>query len=176
MALPSVSMDPAQTEEVFLKLYDEQADSLFRHCYFRVSSRELAEDLTQESFMRVWKYLAEGNAVENPKALLYRVAGNLIIDYYRRKKETSLEVLAEGGYDPVGDTAVGILEEVEGKRVIELLAELEPQHREILTFRYVDHLELGEIADLTGQTENTVSVRIHRATEKLKTLFHHGTN
>lgn len=164
------------TEEIFLKLYDDFAEPLFRHCYFRVSSRELAEDLTQETFMRVWNYLAAGNIVDNPKALLYRIAGNLIIDHYRRKKEVSLDVLAEDGYDPVGAGADSILEQAESQKALELLEKLEPQYREILTLRYVSDLSITEIAEVINQSENVVSVRIHRGIEKLKTIFHHGTS
>lgn len=170
-------MDHRQyTEEAFLKLYDDLAEPLFRHCYFRVSSRELAEDLTQEAFMRIWSYLAAGNTVDNPKALLYRIAGNLIIDHYRRKKEVSLDVLAEDGYDPAGDGADSILDRAEGQKALELLEKLEPQYREILTLRYVSDLSITEIAEVVGQSENAVSVRIHRGIQKLKTIFHHGTN
>jgi RNA polymerase sigma-70 factor (ECF subfamily) len=163
-------------EQDFLRLYDELGEPLYRHCYFRVSSRELAEDLTQESFTRVWDYLASGKTVDNPKAFLYRIAGNLIIDHYRRKKESSLEVLAEDGYDPAGDDATSILDHAEGARALRLLEELEPQHREVLTLRYVDGMGLADIAKVIGQSENAVSVRIHRATDKLKTLFHHGSH
>lgn len=170
-------MDPQiDTEQAFLKLYDDHAESLFRHCYFRVSSRELAEDLTQEAFMRVWNYLAEGKTLDNPKAFLYRIAGNLIIDHYRHKKESSLDSLAEGGYDPAGDDADSILEYVSGKQALRLLEKLEPQYREILILRYVSDLSISDIAEVIGQTENVVSVRIHRGIQKLKHLFQHGTS
>jgi DNA-directed RNA polymerase specialized sigma24 family protein len=42
----------------FIALYDEMADQLFRHCYFKVSNRELALDLVQETFARTWEYIA----------------------------------------------------------------------------------------------------------------------
>jgi RNA polymerase sigma-70 factor, ECF subfamily len=164
------------TELAFLKLYDDLAEPLFRHCYFRVSSRELAEDLTQESFLRVWNYLAEGKTIDNPKAFLYRIAGNLIVDHYRRKKDSSLDALAEDGFDPSGDDASSILEYASGQQALKLLEKLEPTYREILTMRYVNDLSLTDIAEIVGQSENAVSVRIHRGIEKLKQLFNHGTH
>lgn len=169
-------MDQQTTEQIFLKLYDDFGEPLFRHCYFRVSSREIAEDITQESFMRVWNYLAAGNVIDKPKAFLYRVAGNLIVDHYRRKKETSLDALAEDGYDPAGEDANTILNYVSGQQALRLLEKLDPQYREILTLRYVNDLSLSEIADIAGQSENAVSVRIHRGIEKLKILFQHGSH
>ena len=162
-----------EMEQSFLKLYDEFAGPIFRHCYFRVSLRETAEDLTQESFMRVWNYLAKGKTVENPKAFLYHVAGNLIIDYYRKKKETSLDMLAEEGFNPTGDDASLIINNAEGQHTLSFIAKLEPIYREVLTMRYVDNLSLSEIAEIVGESENVVSVRIHRGIEKLKKLFHY---
>lgn len=163
-----------KTEKAFLELYDELAEPLFRHCYFRVSSREVAEDLVQESFMRMWNYVSEGKAVDNPRAFLYRVAGNLVIDHYRKKKETSLDTLADEGFDPVGTGAQEILDHADGAYATTLLEQLEPHAREVLVLRYVNGLSIGEIAEIIGESDNTVSVRIHRAIEKLKKLFHHG--
>jgi RNA polymerase sigma-70 factor (ECF subfamily) len=163
-----------ETEKLFLKLYDENAEALFRYCYFRVSSREIAEDLMQESFMRVWNYLAEGNTIDTPKAFLYRIASNLIIDHYRHKKEMSLDTLVEGGYDPVGEGASSITDFASAQHLLRLLDELDSQSREILTLRYVSDLSVTDIAKVIGQSENVVSVRIHRAIEKLKKLFQYG--
>lgn len=173
--LSSVTMEQKNsTETTFLKLYEEYSDPIYRHCYFRVSSETLAQDLTQESFMRVWNYLAEGKSIDNPKAFLYRIAGNLVIDYYRKKKETSLDMLAETGYDPVGENAETILTYVDGQHARELLSKLDDVSREVLVMRYISDLSIREIADSIGESENVVSVRIHRAIEKLKKIFNHG--
>ncbi|MDB5244628.1 MAG: polymerase sigma factor, sigma-70 family [Parcubacteria group bacterium] len=164
------------TETAFLKLHEEFADAIYRHCYYRVSSQSVAEDLTQESFMRVWDYLSSGKKVDNPKAFLYRIASNLVIDYYRKKKETSLDVLSEAGFDPAGEDEQSILTYAEGQVIPALLAKLEPDYREVLVMRYVDDLTIGEIAQAIGESDNVVSVRIHRGVAKLKTLFNHGTH
>ena len=163
-----------QIEQLFLKLYDEYAGPIFRHCYFRVSSRELAEDLTQESFMRTWNYLAEKNRIDNPKAFLYRVAENLVVDYYRKKKELSLDVLAESGFDPTGDDAESIVDYAAARHVREVMERLEPAHQEILVMRYIDDLSIRDIADIVDESDNVVSVRIHRALGRLKKLLTHG--
>lgn len=162
-----------ETEQSFLKLYDQFAEPLFRHCYFRVSSREIAEDLTQETFLRTWNYLVAGETIENSKAFLYRIAGNLIIDYYRKKKDASLDVLSENGFDPAGDDASSTLRFVEGQHALRVVNTLEPHYREILILKYVDDLSIKEIAMIVGESENVVSVRIHRGIRKLKESFHH---
>ncbi len=162
-----------ETEQSFLRLYDEFAGPIFRHCYFRVSSREVAEDLVQESFMRVWNYLAKGETIDNPKAFLYRIAGNMIIDYYRKKKESSLDVLSDDGFDPIGDDASSTLNFAEGQHLLGVVKKLESPYRETILMRYVDDFSISDIAEVVGETENVVSVRIHRGIEKLKKLYTH---
>ena len=66
-------------QEGFLNAYDAYADAIYRHCFFRVFSKERAEELAQETFMKTWEYVARGNVIENYKAFLYRVTNNLII-------------------------------------------------------------------------------------------------
>src|SRR5579863_136343 len=74
-----------QKEKEFLEAYQHYADAIYRHCYFRVYNKELAEDLTQETFIKTWKYITEGKEIKNLKAFLYKVAVNLIIDNSRKK-------------------------------------------------------------------------------------------
>jgi len=167
-------MDSKATEAAFLDLHDRFADTLFRHAYFRVSDRDIARDITQESFLRMWEYLAAGNEVDNPKAFLFRIAGNLVIDHYRRKKSSSLEDLQEGGFDPEGDDAGTITDAAEGKRLLANLSHLPEKDRDVLLMRYAEDLSVTEIASISGESPNAISVRIHRATKKLKELFDHG--
>ena len=169
-------MDSKATETAYLDLHTRYADSLFRHTYFRVSDRDIARDITQESFLRMWEYLSVGNEVDNPKAFLFRVAGNLVIDHYRRKKGTSLEALQEEGFDPTGDDAEGITDAAEGTHVLKALSGLPPKERQVLMMRYVEELSVSEIAAISGESANAISVRIHRATKRLRDLFDHGPN
>lgn len=154
-------------------MYEELADAIYRHCFFRVSSKELAEDLTQETFTKTWAYLSQGNTIDNPKAFLFRIAGNLVVDHYRRKKESSLDALAEGGFDPMGDDEQSILTASAAKQALASLEQLDFEYREILTMRYVSDLSIGEIAETIGESENVVSVRIHRGVQKLKKILHY---
>jgi DNA-directed RNA polymerase specialized sigma24 family protein len=109
--------------EAYLKAYDEYADAIYRYCLFRVFNEEKAKDLTQDTFLRTWEYLASG----------------------RRDSEQFLKILQE----------------------------LDEPTRLCLTLRYVEDLEPREIAEITGESANTVSVRIHRGIKKLKILMEH---
>ncbi len=159
-------------EDEFLEAYDTYADAIFRHCYYRLFDRERARDIMQDTFMRAWEYMSKGEKVDNIRALLYRIANNLIIDYVRKKKETSLDAMQEEGFDPATDddmTRAG--DRLDGAQAIEALKLLDDSHREVLVMRYVNGLEPAEIAKITGESANTVSVRLHRGLRKLRVLM-----
>ena len=159
-------------EEQFLKAYDDYADAIFRHCYFRVFSRERARELMQETFTRTWEYAIKGKAIENIRAFLYRVANNLIIDESRKKKEISLDALQEKGFSPSQPQGYKRIENVlEGKYAIEKLMMLDQKYRKAVLMRYVDDLMPKEIAEILGESENVISVRIHRGMEQLRQKF-----
>ncbi len=155
----------------FLKVYDTYANSIFRFCLVKTSNHEKAQDLTQEVFMRLWQALREGKKFTNERAFLYAVARNLVIDWYRKKKEISLEVLAESGFDPSSDDHIGIVQNVEFKYVMDVVGQLEDAYRDVVVLRYIDGLQPKEIAEILEESVNVVSVRINRAIKKLQDLI-----
>jgi RNA polymerase sigma-70 factor (ECF subfamily) len=159
------------TKQAFLKAYEEYADALFRHCLFKVSDREIAKDLLQETYVKVWAYVAKGKDIGNMRAFLYKTLNNLIIDEYRKKKNISLEILSEDGFDPKADNLPNTFDIIDGERAVRLLSKLDDPYKETVFLRYVNGLEISEIAEITGQTENAVSVHIHRGLKKLKELY-----
>lgn len=158
-----------KTEE-FLKAYDELSDALFRHCYYRCYDRERAKELMQECFVRAWEYVVEGKDIKNLKAFLYRVANNLVIDESRKKKESSLDVLMEGGFEPV-DVKDKTEINAEAGQMMRLLDRIDEKYREIVSMRYLDDMTPKEIAAVVGESENVVSVRLHRGIRQLRDLM-----
>lgn len=159
----------------FLAAYDELSDALFRHCVLRVSDRERAKELTQEIFMRSWEYLTQGNEVHNMRAFLYRMMNNIIIDEYRRrsvKNEESLDTLLESGFEPMGDSRTATENVSESRIVLSALHTLPDLYKTPLTLRYVDEFSIPEIAEMLGESENTISVRIHRGLNQLRDALH----
>jgi len=151
------------TEDKFIELYREHAPKLFKYCYFRVNSKEDAEDLAGQVFMKTWDYITQGNTIDNMRAFLYRSAHNLIVDFYKTSKkdrEVSIHAFGEDTIDIpdesdlVSDTETKLLvQEVTAKLDI-----LPDAYREIIVLRYINELSITEIAETTGMTENNVSV------------------
>lgn len=166
---------------MFLEAFDAHADSLFRHACFRLSDRERARDLTQDTFLKAWDYLEGGGEIQNIKSFLYRILHNLIVDEYRKKSSGSLdELLEDEAVAPAIEalmsegSALETEERVDERALVEkirsFIPELPEDYRVAVTLRFIDDFSIGEIAKTTGVSENVVSVRIHRGIAKLRTL------
>ena len=156
--------------QLFMQMYDDFADAVFRHCYFRLSDRDKAKDAMQDTFKRIWQYMAKGGEIDNKKAFVFKIANNLIIDSYRKKKEESLDAMMDGGFDVGEDNTESIMTLMFAKKIEELLESLNDKYREVIIMRYIDGFSPKEIAEITSETENNVSVRIYRGLKKLREL------
>lgn len=156
-------------EKAYLEAFEQYADVLYRHSYFRVSDPERARDLVSDTFTRTWDYLVRGNTVDDFRPFLYRTLNHLIIDEYRKKKSESLDRLLEEKEVPEGafeELIEGGRDEVEftldAKRVPMLLEHMPEMYREVVVMRYLDGLMPAEISEVLNVPVNTISVRIHR--------------
>ena len=157
----------------FEKIYADQSDAIFRFCLTRVSDREQALDITQETFVRLWQTLLKEKEVLNDRAFLFTVTRRLIIDCYRKKKSVSLEkmllVNEETESNLVDDTTLENLEVgPEGRYLLDKMNELEENHREPIYLRFVEGLSPAEIGEILGISANAASVRVNRALLELR--------
>ena len=123
--------------------------------------------------MKTWQHISKGEEVRSLKPFLYRVVGNLVIDYYRKSKSESLDSLLDEGFDPTGsDDSKDAMElDAEVSLVLKALEVLPESDRNIITLRYVDGLSITDISKFLGKTENAVSVNLHRAVDRAKKIF-----
>lgn len=156
---------------VFLKAYEDYSDAIFRYCFVRLQQRDVALDLMQEAFMKTWEYVGQGNTIQNLRAFLYRVANNLVIDYVRKRKESSLDKLMEQGFDAPFEIRDAVYSAIDAKYVIKTLEQLDEKYQIPILLRYVDDLPIKEIAEIIGESENVVSVRIHRGIQQIKKII-----
>ena len=165
-------------KEKFISLYNKLSDSVFRYCVFRISDRDVALDITQDTFTKYWDVLAEGQKVKNDKALIFTIARNLIIDYYRKKKSVSLEAMTETedgesfeDFVLVEDNKKYEIElETEARFLISKIIDLPKSYQQIIYLRYVEGMSPDDIAKILGISVDAVSVRIHRGIEGLKKI------
>lgn len=96
-----------------------------------------------------------------------------IVDEYRKRKRkpTSLDTLTDEGFSPSTDNSEELFNTIDRKVAIILIKKLPDIYREIVHMRYVQDLSLKEMSEITGQSENTLSVRVHRGVHKLRVLY-----
>lgn len=165
-------MDQRNAKKHFLEAYDAHADELFRFCFMKVSSSDRAEDLVQDVFTRYWQTLRGGTLPDNPRSFLYTLARNRVIDWYRKKKTVSLDLLQDAGKDFSGTGGSEIVDAAQLREVLEAINDLDETSREALLLRFVEGWTPKEIAGLNGESANAVSVRINRALAKVRTNIH----
>jgi len=162
-------------EQAFLEAFDQHADALYRHAFFRVSDPEKARDIVSDTFTRTWDYLVKGKEVDDFRPFLYRTLNHLIIDEYRKKRTESLDALLddaevpEGAFDELVEGSQEATEfALDAKQVHELLDEIPEHYRVVVVMRYFDGLLPAEIAEVLKESVNTISVRIHRGVALLQ--------
>jgi len=163
--------------ESFARLYDIHVKRVYRYIFYRVSDISVAEDLTQEVFLRGWKALPKFRKVSNKPFVgwLLTIAHNLVIDHYRsRRMESTLEddiMTADTATDPQQMAAVGM----EQKRLQEAIRQLRPEQQQVIILRFIEGFEYSEIAALLGKKEGAIRVIQHRALKGLKQILDKDT-
>ena len=118
-------------------------------------------------------YLVKGGKIETMKAFLYHVLNSLIIDEYRKRKNSSLDTLIEKGFEPRILNEKNQINFLDGEKAILLIDSLPEIYKVAIHMRYVQDLSIKEISLATGKSTNTITVQIHRGIAKLKKLYHH---
>jgi len=167
--------------EAFAEIYDFYVVKIFRFVYLKTSSKETAEDLTSETFLKYWKYIKEKGEAEEEKiknskisSFIYKIARNLIIDYYRKKNFATVEI-SEEEKEAIIDQKQDILAELTRKQEIEelrkALGQLKDDYQEILILRHVEDLSITEIAEITGKKKGAIRVQLYRAMKMLEKVM-----
>lgn len=162
-------------EQSFGQLYELYFEKIFKFIYFRVSHKEVAEDLTEEVFIKAWQKI--GHVKEESFAgWLYQIAKNRVIDYYRQKKITidldEISNILETDDDLSGDANALIEHQI----FIGLLKQLTPEQQIIIKLKFIEDLDNDEIAELISKSEGSIRVVQHRAIQKLQELFNKQIN
>jgi RNA polymerase sigma-70 factor, ECF subfamily len=152
---------------------------LLRYLLYLTSSRELAEDLFQEVWMRVLMRGAQFNGKARFDTWLFTIARNLVIDYRRKRTLASLDELVDGSSDDDRPVTFEISDDQptpfdrmasreDAERVAEALLELDTVYREVLVLRFHEDLSLQEIATVTRAPLSTVKSRLYRGLASIK--------
>lgn len=167
---------PDKNAKALISAYDLYAEKLYRYVFLRVNSKETTQDLVSNVFLKTWDYIRkEKIPIKNYQAFLYRVAHNLLVDYYKEKSRAAVS-LEELNYNPGVLAQDSNLTEIshnklEMEKVKKAMEKLKPEYREIISLRFVADLSIKEIAQVQEKSENAVSILIHRAIKELRQML-----
>jgi RNA polymerase sigma-70 factor (ECF subfamily) len=153
-------------------LYEEYYDKIARYVYARIGSREEAEDITGEVFLKALNSLKSYREQGVPmQGWLFRIAHNLTVDHLRKmdKRRTvpidSVELL--GNSDPA-DTSE---KNMEFERVTDAMKQLTIEQKEVISLRFFGGLTAKEVGDTLGKADGAVREMQRAALEKLRTIM-----
>ncbi len=158
----------------FGQLYDRYVQALYAFVFYRVSNRQVAEDLTSEVFFKALQAMPKFDPKRASfKTWLFQIARNRVIDYYRTNKPT--EDIETAATVPASSNITAELETAEDREYIQkLLGQLPLDQRDLVIMRIWDELSYREIAELTNQNEGTLKVQFSRLTKKLSEMYQAG--
>ncbi|MCK5417309.1 MAG: RNA polymerase sigma factor [Desulfobacterales bacterium] len=161
----------------FDQLIDRYQGDIHRMIYFRIRARMDAEDLTQDVFIRAYRSISRLREPERFRSWLYTIAVNRVNDYLRKKRVRSIFKSSDEGTDiqPEADqlreqpeALEQVLKEDFWRQVGRIAKKLSKMEREVFMLRFLDNLNINEIAQILKKSESTVKTHLYRALAKFK--------
>ena len=163
--------------EQFGQIYDQYIDKIYRFVYLKVSSQEIAEDVTSKVFLKGWEaFKSQNSGIKNPGAFLYQVARNAVVDHYREKGRTNVVSVESSPEiaDPGTDAQDKAVLNADIDTIRKAIQKLEKEHGDILIWHYLEDMPIADIADLLGRPAGTIRVMLHRGLNDLKNIIQEG--
>jgi len=162
-----------QDPTCFGLLYGRYAGKIYSKCISLLKEESLAQDATQEIFMKVFTNLSGFAERSKFSTWVYSITYNYCIDFLRRRKKQQdvfideIENAAEVADDSIHDSALLSMEVNQLKAVLE---QIPVDDKAILLMKYQDELSIKEIADMLDKSESAIKMRLKRAKEKAQSL------
>ncbi|MDD4358914.1 MAG: RNA polymerase sigma factor [Candidatus Pacebacteria bacterium] len=156
-------------EQFFSQIYDQNIEKIYRFILHKTNSEPLAQDLTAETFSRLWTQISNGKDIKNPLAFLYRTARNLIIDHYRCKERGAISLddldFLEAKDQEIEKT-ISVQDDL--NKVKAALTRLHDTYRQAISLYYIEQESISDVAKSLGKSEGATRVLLHRGLKKLK--------
>ncbi len=167
--------DLKQSFESFFSAYYGR---VFRFIYYRSQSKEIAKDITQQTFYKAWDYLKKGNQIKSPQAFCFMTARNLLANHYKSKHSHNIELnenisQTEGGFlnTSYQDASKNAEKSIDLINVKKALSKLSYSYREVIELKFLQDLSIEEISTVLNKSKISVYTSLHRALRKLKKIL-----
>jgi len=152
-------------------LYDLYSPKIYSYIYHRVGQAELAEDMTGQVFMRMLEAIRSGHIWRTSfSGWLYRIAHNLIIDYYRRRQRASFVDIEEvPPLRAVREDPLRMVEQrLDSERLRAAIATLTEEQAQVITLRFLEEMSISEVAEIMDKSEGAIKALQYRAVLALR--------
>jgi RNA polymerase sigma-70 factor (ECF subfamily) len=157
--------------EAFGALYEKYIDQIYNYIYYRTSNGKDAEDLCSRVFIRALHHIERYEDRGYPfSAWLYRIAHNLVVNWYRDKDKKE-EISLSEQYPPptmAGSIEDRIEKEDEKDALLQIIGNLPEDRKELLILKHVEGLTNYEIGKIMDRTEGAIKALYHRTLESLR--------
>jgi len=167
--------------EAFGLIYDRYVDTVFRFVYFRVGNRQLAEDLTSDTFLRALKRIGSFTwQGRDLGAWLVTIARNLVADHFKsgryRLEVTTGDVLDADREDrgPEGSPEAAVVDHITNVALLTAVKQLNPEQQECIVLRFLQGFSVAETAQSMGKNEGAIKALQYRAVRALARLLPDG--
>lgn len=163
------------SEELMSKRWNEWFVSYHKiihgYLFALTQNPHLADDITQETFIKAWEFRKSYEERGTPQAFLFRIASRSLNDFYRKRGETLCDEETWAALDcssnqPLPEEKMELSEEI--RRLREMMKRLSPVQQQILSLRYFSQMKFAEIADILEIPLNTVLSHARRALTALR--------
>jgi RNA polymerase sigma-70 factor (ECF subfamily) len=162
-------------------IYDRYVDTVFRFIYFRVGNRQLAEDLTSDTFLRALKRISSFTwQGRDLGAWLVTIARNLVADHFKsgryRLEVTTGDVLDADREDrgPEGSPEAAVVDHITNVALLTAVKQLNPEQQECIVLRFLQGFSVAETAQAMGKNEGAIKALQYRAVRALARLLPEG--
>lgn len=156
--------------DAFGQLYEAYIDRIGRYIYYKVGSREEAEDLTEQVFLKAWENIKgfRGEPGAFP-VWIFRLAHNLVIDHHRTRRDTSElnEFIVDARPNPEEEVGVRL----DNEQLYQAISRLTPEQQQVVILRFIQGMAHAEVAAIMGKNEVAVRGIQYRAIVALQRIM-----
>ena len=146
-------------------LIESHYDGIYRFCYYKLGDREAAYDCAQETFLHLLRYMDTYVEQKRFKAYLYRIAGNVCMDWFRKN---SVQLAGEELLATIQKEDSELKRVELSDEILRALKVLSPAQKDVIILHFFYDFKLREIADITNVPMSTVKSRLKQGMDKLK--------
>lgn len=154
--------------QLFQRLFDENSKRVYHLCYGYTGDSDSANDLMQETFIKVWQNMEKFRNQSQFSTWIYRIAVNTCLSYLRTAKRRATDELNDNIIENYTEEPSEKQEQI--ALLYKSIAQLEENERIIITM-VLDEVPYPEIAEVAGITEGNLRVKIHRIKQKLTEIY-----